>query len=55
MVEVDAGVSLGDEVVLIGAGAGEPSVVEWATLAGTIPHEVLTGFGDRVALDHIRV
>jgi len=55
MVEVDAGVRLGDEVVLIGAGAGEPSVVEWATLAGTIPHEVLTGFGDRVALDHIRV
>lgn len=55
MVEVDEGVRLGDEVVLIGAGAGEPSVVEWAALAGTIPHEVLTGFGARVAIDHVRV
>ena len=54
MVEVDAGVRLGDEVVLIGANPGEPTVTEWAALAGTIPHEVLTGFGDRVALDHLR-
>ena len=55
MVEVDAGVGLGDEVVLIGPGAGEPTALEWAALAGTIPHEVLTGFGARVALDHVRV
>jgi alanine racemase len=55
MVEVDAGVRLGDEVVLIGANPGEPTAVEWAGLAGTIPHEVLTGFGARVALDHVRV
>jgi len=54
MVEVDSRVRLGDEVVLIGAGPGEPTVLEWAALAGTIPHEVLTGFGARVALDHVR-
>jgi alanine racemase len=36
----------GDEVVLLG-GAG-PSVEELARLAGTIPHEILTGINTRV-------
>lgn len=54
VVEVDDGVRLGDEVVLIGAGDGEPSIAEWSALASTIPHELLTGFGSRVALRHSR-
>jgi alanine racemase len=38
-----------EEVVLFGPGDwGEPTVTEWATWAGTIPHEVLTGIGARV-------
>ena len=52
--EVDGDVRLGDEVVLIGGAPGEPSAAEWASLASTIPHEVLTGFGTRVALRHSR-
>jgi len=47
---VSSGVSLGDEVVLLGdADRGEPTVAEWAALVGTVPHEILTGFGRRVA------
>ena len=52
--EVDGDVRLGDEVVLIGGAPGEPSAAEWASLASTIPHEVFTGFGTRVALRHSR-
>ncbi|MFC4944011.1 alanine racemase [Pseudonocardia sp. GCM10023141] len=38
-----------DHVVVFGPGdRGEPTVTEWAAWAGTIPHEVLTGIGNRV-------
>jgi alanine racemase len=53
--EVDAGgtagmaVAPGAEAVLIGTGEhGEPTAAEWAAWAGTNPHEILTGFGNRV-------
>lgn len=50
---VDAGradVSVGDPVVLIGDPTlGEPSLAEWARLLDTIPQEVLTRLGSRVA------
>ncbi|MEJ3657712.1 alanine racemase [Actinomycetes bacterium KLBMP 9759] len=48
---VDLGIraSEPDHVVVFGPGTGgEPTVAEWATWAGTIPHEVLTGIGARV-------
>lgn len=46
----DADVGVGDRVVLIGdAGAGEPVLAEWASILGTIPQEVLTRLGPRVA------
>ncbi|TBN57557.1 alanine racemase [Glaciihabitans arcticus] len=49
VVEVDASVALGDEVVLLGDGRhGEPTAAEWAALTGTIPHEILTGLGARI-------
>jgi alanine racemase len=49
VLEVDATVALGDEVVLIGdPERGEPSALEWATAAGTVPHDILSGFGARV-------
>jgi alanine racemase len=36
--------------VIFGPGAhGEPTVAEWAAWAGTIPHEIMTGIGRRVA------
>jgi alanine racemase len=54
VVEVDSGVRLGDEVVLVGSAPGDPSIAEWSAVASTIPHELLTGFGARVALRHIR-
>jgi alanine racemase len=44
----------GDEVVLFGPGDdGEPTVADWATWAGTIPHEVFTGIGTRVPRRHV--
>jgi alanine racemase len=44
------GVSVGDEVVLIGASGGERvTVKELADRAGTIPYEILTRLGKRVA------
>lgn len=50
---VDAGgadVEVGDRVVLLGDPAhGEPSLREWSLILGTIPQEVLTGLGPRVA------
>ncbi len=50
---VDVGgsdVEVGDRVVLVGdAGLGEPSLREWSLILGTIPQEVLTGLGSRVA------
>lgn len=45
----DTDVRLGDEVVLLGtATLGEPDAAEWAAIAGTVPHDILTGFGARV-------
>ncbi|MFF1573089.1 alanine racemase [Leifsonia sp. NPDC058292] len=55
---VDAGpvgrdVREGDDVVVIGDPAlGEPGLDEWAHWAGTIPQEVMTGFGSRVIREH---
>ena len=41
---------VGDEVVVFGPGTGgEPTVTDWARWAGTVPHEVITGIGPRVA------
>lgn len=46
----DAAVDVGDRVVLLGDSAsGEPTLVEWSLILGTIPQEVLTGLGPRVA------
>ncbi len=46
----DAPIGLGEEVVLLGeASAGEPDPADWAEIAATVPHEILTGFGARVA------
>ncbi len=43
------GVSVGDEVVLVGASGDERvTVKELADRAGTIPYEILTGLGKRV-------
>lgn len=40
----------GDEVVVFGPGnEGEPTVAEWARWANTVPHEIVTGVGPRVA------
>jgi alanine racemase len=54
---VDAGdipVAVGDPVVLFGPGdRGEPTVAEYAELAGTIPHEILTGVGPRIRRRHV--
>jgi alanine racemase len=42
-------VHLGDCVTVFGDGAdGAPTAQEWAAWAGTIPHEIFTGLGDRV-------
>jgi alanine racemase len=50
----DADVSLGDEVVLLGnARAGEPDAAEWARLANTLSHEILTGLGNRITRRHV--
>ncbi|KAA2261454.1 alanine racemase [Solihabitans fulvus] len=55
---VDAGhahVEIGDEVVVFGPGdLGEPTVLDWARWSGTIPHEILTGIGDRVPRSYLR-
>lgn len=54
-VVVDAGalpVRPGDEVVVIGSRADDPSVQEWARWSGTIPHEIYTGLGTRVVRRH---
>jgi alanine racemase len=45
----DAPVSVGDDIVLFGPGDdGEPTILDWATWAGTNPHEILTHIGPRV-------
>ncbi|GAB6900078.1 alanine racemase [Kineosporia succinea] len=44
------GAQMGDVVTVFGPGtAGEPTVAEWASWAGTIEHEVMTGLGPRLA------
>lgn len=48
----DEGIEAGDEVVLFGAGdAGEPTLAEWATWAGTIEHDLVTRIGPRVHVE----
>lgn len=54
VVEVDTTVGLGAEVVLLGSARdNEPTVQDWAELADTIPHDILSGLGGRIALTHI--
>jgi alanine racemase len=49
-------IGMADEVVVFGNGDhGEPTVAEWAEWAGTLPHEILTGIGSRIARRHIHV
>jgi alanine racemase len=49
-----AGVVAGDEAVLLGKqGSEEITVEELATLAGTIPYEILTGIGPRVLREYV--
>jgi alanine racemase len=52
-VVVDLGddpVGAGDKAVVLGPGDdGEPTPADWARWAGTLPHEIVTGFGPRVA------
>jgi alanine racemase len=46
----DAEVGIGSRVVLLGDSAsGQPTLREWSLILGTIPQEVLTGIGPRVA------
>lgn len=56
-VVVDVGddpVVAGDEAVVFGPGDdGEPTAADWASWAGTIPHEIVTGIGARVRR-HVR-
>ena len=49
------GAELGDEVVVLGR-QGEEEITAWelAELAGTIPYEVLTRFGQRLARRYVR-
>jgi alanine racemase len=45
----DAGGEPGETVTVFGPGdAGEPTVADWATWAGTLEHEIVTGIGPRV-------
>jgi alanine racemase len=53
-VEVDAGVEVGAEVVLIGAQGGERvRAEEWARRLGTINYEVTCGISARVPREHV--
>jgi alanine racemase len=46
----DATPRIGDGIVLFGPGTdGEPTVADWARWASTVPHEIITGIGPRVA------
>jgi alanine racemase len=45
----DQQVDPGEVATVFGPGtSGEPTVVDWATWAGTIEHEIVTGIGGRV-------
>ncbi len=51
----DATPRIGDEVVVFGPGTGgEPTVADWARWANTVPHEIVTGIGPRVARHYDR-
>ena len=53
---VDVGddpVSAGDEVVLFGAGPGQPSAQDWADAVDTIHYEIVTRIGGRVPRTHL--
>ncbi|GAA0966372.1 alanine racemase [Frigoribacterium faeni] len=56
MVVVDTGddrIRPGESVTLFGPGdGGEPTVADWARWADTIPHEIVTRIGSRVARVH---
>jgi alanine racemase len=50
----DATPRIGDEAVVFGPGTeGEPTVADWARWANTVPHEIITGIGPRVARYYI--
>ena len=52
----DLPVYAGDTAVLFGPGtSGEATVADWATWAGTNPHEILTGVGARVTRQYLPV
>ncbi len=54
MVACDAGVHVGDEVVLIGAQGDESiTATEWADRMGTINYEIVCGISERVPRDHL--
>lgn len=45
----DLAVAAGDTAVVIGPRAnGGPTIDDWATWAGTLPHEIVTGLGPRL-------
>ena len=45
----DRQVDPGEVATVFGPGtSGEPTVADWATWAGTIEHEIVTGIGGRV-------
>ena len=44
----DLQVDPGEAAIVFGPGtSGEPTVADWATWAGTIEHEIVTGIGGR--------
>ena len=46
----DLGVVPGETATVLGPGSGgEPTASEWATWSDTLPHEIVTGFGSRIA------
>ena len=50
----DATPRIGDEAVVFGPGTdGEPTVADWARWANTVPHEIITGIGPRVARHYV--
>ncbi len=52
----DATPRIGDEAVVFGPGTdGEPTVADWARWANTVPHEIITGIGPRVARHYVHM
>ena len=46
----DLPVQAGDEVTVFGPGnSGEPTIAEWSDWSATLPHEIMTGLGSRIA------